>query len=37
MKDQIYECYKELRQSIAFAKNALSMSGDTIRIICSKS
>lgn len=29
MKDQIYECCKELRLSITFAENALSMSGDT--------
>ncbi|WP_277405564.1 hypothetical protein [Lacrimispora xylanisolvens] len=29
MKEQIYECCKELRLSITFAENALSMSGDT--------
>ena len=29
MKDQIYGCCKELRLSITFAENALSMSDDT--------
>ena len=29
MKDQIYECCKELRLSTTFADNALSMTGDT--------
>lgn len=28
MKNQIYECCKELRLSTTFAENALSMSGD---------